>query len=73
MPDNPVHALKAALPKNGNHKEHHKALPYAAVSGALRVVAASGAWWATRCVRLSLSGADSGALRRGPGPALDRD
>ena len=46
--DNPVDAIAAALPKNGHGRKHHKALPYAAVSGALATVRESGAWWATK-------------------------
>ena len=64
--DNPAgDALGAALPKNGATKTHHRALPYAAVSGALRVVAGSGAWWTTKSAFrfLVLTAARSGEVR----------
>ena len=58
-------ALTAALPKNGNHKEHFKALPYAEVSGALAVIRASGAHVSTRlCLELlTLTATRSGECR----------
>ena len=46
--DNPVAAIGAALPKNGQAKAHHKALPYADVKGALAAVQASGAYPTTK-------------------------
>ena len=46
--DNPVDAIGAALPKNGDKREHFKALPYAAVSGALAAVRASASYPTTR-------------------------
>ena len=63
--DNPVDAIGAALPTNGHGREHHKALPYAAVSGALATVQASGAWWATKAAFefLTLTAARSGEVR----------
>ena len=63
--DNPVDAIGAALPTNGHGREHHKALPYAAVSGALATVQASGAWWATKAAfeLLTLTAARSGEVR----------
>ena len=63
--DNPVDAIGAALPTNGHGREHHKALPYAAVSGALGTVQASGAWWATKAAFefLTLTAARSGEVR----------
>ena len=63
--DNPVDAIGAALPKNGNHRKHHRALPYAAVSGALATVRTSGAWWATKAALelLVLTATRSGEVR----------
>ena len=63
--DNPVLAIRAALPSNGKHKAHHRALPYAAVGGALRAVATSRAWWATKSAfaLLVLTAARSGEVR----------
>ena len=47
--DNPAgDAIGAVLPKNGKRVKHHKALPHAAVAKALRSVAASGGWLATK-------------------------
>ena len=62
---NPVDAIGAALPKNGNHKDHHQALPYGAVHGALAKVRGSGAWWATKAAFefLVLTAARSGEVR----------
>ena len=63
--DDPVTAIAAALPANGNHREHFRALPYAAVGGALAAVRATGAWWATvaACELLVLTAARSGEVR----------
>ena len=63
--DNPCHALKAALPKTGHQRQHRRALPYAAVHGALAKVRASGAWWATKAAFefLVLTAARSGEVR----------
>ena len=42
--DNPAGpALGAALPSNGHHRKHHRALPYSDVGAALAAVRASGA------------------------------
>ena len=62
---NPVDAIGAALPKNGVHKAHHKALPYAAVSGALAAVRESQAWAGTKAAFefLVLTAARSGEVR----------
>ena len=62
---NPVDAIGAALPKNGQSKAHHKALPYAAVSGALAAVQASGAYPTTKLAfeLLVLTAARSGEVR----------
>ena len=64
--DNPAgDAIAAALPRNGNHRRHFKALPYAAVSGALAAVRATRAWWATKAALefLTLTAARSGEVR----------
>ena len=45
--DNPVDAIGAALPKNGVHKAHHRALPYDRVNGALAKIRASNAYIGT--------------------------
>ena len=62
---NPVHAIGAALPKNGSARTHHKALPYGAVQGALATVRESGAWWATKAAFefLTLTAARSNEVR----------
>ena len=59
-------AIAAALPKNGHGRKHHRAVAYAAVSGALATVrASSGAWWATKAAFefLTLTAARSGEVR----------
>ena len=63
--DNPVHAIGAALPKNGHGRTHHRAVHYGAVQGALATVRASGAWWATKAALefLTLTAARSGEAR----------
>ena len=63
--DNPVDAIGAALPKNGNHREHFRTLPYERVSGAVAAVRQSGAWWATKAAfeLLVLTAARSGEVR----------
>ena len=63
--DNPVSAIAAALPKNGHGRKHHRAVAYAAVSGALASVRDSGAWWATKAAFefLTLTAARSGEVR----------
>ena len=72
---NPVHAIGAALPKNGNGRSHHKALPYGAVQGALATVRASGAWWATKAAfeYLTMTAARSGEVRGMRWSELDGD
>ena len=63
--DNPVDAIGAALPKNGNHREHFRALPYERVGGALASVRASGAYPTTKLAFefLTLTAARSGEVR----------
>ena len=62
---NPVDAIAAALPKNGNRRTHFRAVPYAGVSGALATIRATGAWWATRAAfeYVVLTAARSGEVR----------
>ena len=62
---NPVDAIGAALPRNGEHKTHHKALPYGAVRGALAAVRDSGAFPTTKLAFafLVLTAARSGEVR----------
>ena len=62
---NPCAALGAALPKVGNGRKHHKALPYADVAGALAAVEATAALPATKgAFRLMvLTAARSGEVR----------
>ena len=65
-PDDPAGpALSAALPKNGNGKRHHAALPYQDVAGALDTVRQSGAHPSTRlCLELlTLTATRSGEAR----------
>ena len=63
--DNPVSAIAAALPKNGNHREHFRALPYERVGGALAAVRATRAWAGTKLALefLVLTAARSGEVR----------
>ena len=65
-PDNPAGpALSAALPSNGHHRKHHRALPYDRVGGALATVRDSGAFPTTKLafVFLVLTAARSGEVR----------
>ena len=68
-------ALRAALPKNGNHRKHHAALPYDRVSGALATIQGSGAWWATKAAFefLVLTAARSGEVRGARWEEFDLD
>ena len=64
--DNPAgDAIAQALPRNGVHRQHQRALPHAAVGVALATVRASGAWWATKAAfeLLVLTAARSGEVR----------
>ena len=64
--DNPAgEAIGAALPKSGGKREHHRALPYAAVGGALRAVEATSALPSTKGAFrfLVLTAARSGEVR----------
>ena len=62
---NPVDAIGAALPKNGDKRTHHKALPCERVSGALVAVRASEASTVTKLAFefLVLTAARSGEVR----------
>ncbi len=47
--DNPAgDAIGAALPKNGVHRERHRALAHSDVAGALRTIRETGAWPSTK-------------------------
>ena len=63
--DNPCAALKAALPKTGHQRQHRRALPYAAVSGAVAAVRASAAYPTTKLAfeLLVLTACRSGEVR----------
>ena len=63
--DEPSDAVRAALPKNGNIVQHHRALPHAEVAAALATVRASGAWPATKLAFefLTLTATRSGEVR----------
>ena len=63
--DNPAQRVTRLLGTNGHHREHFRALPYERVSGALAVIRASGAWWATKAAFefVVLTGARSGEAR----------
>ena len=61
----PIEAVRAALPKNGNTRRHHKALPHAEVAAALRTIAGSQAFPATKLALhfTILTAARSGEVR----------
>ena len=64
--DNPAgEAIGSALPKNGNHRKHHRALPHREVAGALDTVRRSQAWPATKLALefVVLTAARSGEVR----------
>ena len=74
--DNPAgDALGAALPKNGAHKGHHRALPYDRVADALARVRASGAYVHTKLAfeLLVLTAARSGEVRGARWDEIDLD
>ena len=74
--DNPAGpALSAALPQNGQHKAHHKALPYGRVGFALAKVRASNAYIATILAFqfLVLTAARSGEVRGARWAEIDFD
>lgn len=63
--DNPVDAIGAALPKEGQRQKHHKALPYAEVGEAIRMIRATRAHLSTRLALefLILTACRSGEVR----------
>lgn len=73
--DNPCHALKAALPKNGHKTRHQRALPYDRVSDALSRVHASAAYPTTKLAfeLLVLTAARSGEVRQARVEEFDLD
>ena len=74
--DDPAGAvLDPVLPKNGTHKQHHKALPYADVSAALATVRASDAYVPTVLAFefLVLTAARSGEVRGARWNEIDLD
>ena len=74
--DNPAGpALSAALPSNGHHRKHHRALPYSGVGAALAAVRATGAYPATRLAFtfLVLTAARSGEVRGARWDEIDMD
>ena len=72
---NPVDAIGAALPKNGDKREHFRALPYADVSGALATVRASASHPTTRLAFefLVFTAARSGEVRGATWSEVDMD
>ena len=71
--DDPTAAVTAALPKTGNGRKHHQALPYTDVNDAIRRVRESGAWWATKLAFefLVLTAARSGEVRKATWAEID--
>ena len=64
--DNPAgDAIGAALPKNGSHRKHHRALPHAEVGAALETIRQSPAWPSTRLALefVAVTAARSGEVR----------
>ena len=64
--DNPAgDAIGAALPRNGVHRKHHRALPYAEVAAALKTIRQSPAWPSTRLALefVAVTAARSGEVR----------
>ena len=68
-------AINAALPKRASTVQHHRALPYAEVAGALATIDATGAWWATKaCIHLlALTATRSGEARGATWNEIDLD
>ena len=63
--DNPAQRVTRLLGSNGHLRQHHRALAYGRVSGALAAIRESGAWWATKAAFefLVLTGTRSGEVR----------
>ena len=73
-PDNPAgDAIGAALPKNGVHRAHHRALPHAEVGAALETIRQSQAWPSTRLALefIALTAARSGEVRAAQWSEID--
>lgn len=64
-PDDPTAAIGAALPRNGKRTDHHRALPFDQVAGAVATIRGSGAYRATVLAFefLVLTAARSGEVR----------
>ena len=73
--DNPVDAIGAALPKEDQRQKHHKALPYAEVGEAIRMIRATRAHLSTRLALefLILTACRSGEVRGALWSELDLD
>ena len=74
--DNPAgDAIGAALPKNGTHREHQRALPHAEVGATLHKVRESNAWPATKLAFefLVLTASRSGEVRGARWDEIDGD
>ena len=74
--DNPAGpALSAALPSNGHHRKHHRALPYSDVGSALAAVRASAAYPTTKLAFafMVLTAARSGEVRGATWDEVDMD
>ena len=74
--DNPAgDAIAAALPRNGNHRQHFKALPYSAVGDAVNRIRASAAYPTTKLAFefLVLTAARSGEVRSAQWDEIDLD
>ena len=73
--DNPVDAIGAALPKEGQKQKHHRALPYAQVGEAIRAIRATNAHASTRFALefLILTACRSGEVRGAMWSELDLD
>ena len=73
--DNPVHAIAAALPKNGGRAEHLKSVPYTAAGDAVRRVRETGAYPTAKLAFefLVLTAARSGEVRGARWDEIDMD
>ena len=74
--DNPAgDAIGAALPKNGVHREHHRALAHSDVAWAMRTIRETDAWAPTKLAFrfLVLTGSRSGEVRGAKWCEIDRE
>ena len=74
--DNPAgDAIGAALPKNGSHRKHYRALPHGEVGAALATIRQSPAWPSTRLALefLTLTAARSGEVRAARWSEIDEE